>query len=69
MLPDLHKDFSGGRSGGLVPPSLEEFSTVCCNPHKGFGVVNKAEIEVFLELFKYFIMMLESTMACKEFNL
>ena len=22
--------------------SLEEFSTVCCNPHKVFGIVNKA---------------------------
>ena len=27
MLPDLHSDFSGGRSGGLVFPSLEEFHT------------------------------------------
>ena len=26
-------DFSGGRSGGLVFPNLEEFSTVCCDPH------------------------------------
>ena len=24
--------FSGGRSGGLVFPSLSEFSTVCCDP-------------------------------------
>ena len=31
-------------------PPLSEFSTVCCNPHKGFGIVNKAEIDVFLEL-------------------
>ena len=23
---------------------------VYCNPHKGFGIVNKAEIDVFLEL-------------------
>ena len=30
---DLHTDFSGGRSGGLVFPSLSEFSTVCCDPH------------------------------------
>ena len=30
---DLHTDFSGGRSGGLVFPFLEEFSTVCCDPH------------------------------------
>ena len=33
MLPDLHTDFSRGRSGGLVFPSLEEFSTVYCDPH------------------------------------
>ena len=26
---------------------------VCCDPHKGFGVVNKAEVDVFLE-FSYF---------------
>ena len=36
-------------SGGLVFPSLSEFSTVYCDPHsKGFGIVNKAEIDVFL---------------------
>ena len=29
---------------------LSEFSTVYCDPHKGFGIVNKAEIDVFLEL-------------------
>ena len=23
---------------------------VCCDPHKGFGIVNKAEVDVFLEL-------------------
>ena len=28
LLLDLHTDFSGGRSGGLVFPSLLEFSTV-----------------------------------------
>ena len=33
MLPDLHKGFSGGRSGGLVFPSLSEFYIVCCDPH------------------------------------
>ena len=48
MLPDLHTDFSGGRSGGLLFPSLSEFSTVCCDPHKGFGIVNKAEVDVLL---------------------
>ena len=49
----LHTDFSGGRSGGLVFPSLSEFSTVYCDPHKGFGIVSKAEIDIFLELFFY----------------
>ena len=29
---------------------LEEFSTVCCDPHKGFVIVTKAEVDVFLEL-------------------
>ena len=46
-LLNLNTGFSGGRSGGLVFSSLEEFSTVCCDPHKGFGVVNKAEADVF----------------------
>ena len=54
LLLDLHADFSGGRSGGLVFRSLEEFSTVCCDPHKGFDIVNKAEVYVFLELSCFF---------------
>ena len=54
MLPDLHTGFSRGRSGGLVFPSLSEFSTVYCDPHKGFGIVSKAEIDVFLELSCFF---------------
>ena len=50
LLPlDLHTDFSGGRSGVLVFPSLEEFSTVCCDPYKDFSIVNEAEVDVFLE--------------------
>ena len=32
MLPDLHRGFSRDRSGGLVFPSLSEFSTVYCDP-------------------------------------
>ena len=32
MLPDLPIGFSRGRSGGLVFPSLSEFSTVYCDP-------------------------------------
>ena len=30
-------------------PSLKEFSTICCDPHKGFSIVNDAEVDVFLE--------------------
>ena len=33
MLLDLHTAFSGSRLGGLQLPSLEEFSTVFCDPH------------------------------------
>ena len=55
MLPDLHTDFSRGRSGGLVFPSLEEFSTVCCDPlSQKLRIVNKAEVDVFLELSCFF---------------
>ena len=50
MLPDLYTGFSRGRSGGLVFLSLSEFLTVYCDPHKGFGIVNKIEIDIFLEL-------------------
>ena len=54
MLPDLHPGFSRGGSGDLVFPSLSEFSTVYCDTHKGFGIVNKAEVDVFLELSCFF---------------
>ena len=38
----------------MVFPFLEEFSTICCDHTvKGFGVVNKAEVDGFLE-FSYF---------------
>ena len=48
LLLDLHTDFSGGRKGGLVFPSLEEFTQfVVIHTVKGFGVVNKAEVDVF----------------------
>ena len=49
MLLNLHTDFSEGRSGDLVFPSLKEFSTVC-DPHKDFGIVNKGKVDIFLEL-------------------
>ena len=47
----MDTDFSGGSSGGLVFPSREEFPTVCWDPpRQRFGVLNKAEVDVFLEL-------------------
>ena len=54
MLSDLHTDFLRGRSGGLGFLSLSDFSTVYCDPQKGFGIVNKAEIDVFLVLSVFF---------------
>ena len=50
-----HTDASGDRSGGLIFPSLEEFSIVCCNPYsQDFGIANKADVDVFLELSCFF---------------
>ena len=55
LLPDLHTGFSRGRSGGLVFPSPSEFSVVyVIHIIKDFGIVNKAEIDVFLELSCFF---------------
>ena len=55
LLPDLHTNFSRGRSGGLVFPSLSEFPQfIVIHTVKGFGIVNKAEIDVFLELSCFF---------------
>ena len=55
MLLDLHTDFSGGRSGGLVFPSLEDFPQfVVIHTVKSFGIVNEAEIDIFLELSCFF---------------
>jgi len=50
----MHTSFSGGRQGGLVFPSLSEFSTVFFDPYKGFSTANKAEIDVFLEFSCFF---------------
>ena len=55
LLPDLHIDFSRGRSGGLVFPCLSEFSTVSCDPHsQRLCIANTAEIDVFLKLSCFF---------------
>ena len=51
MLPDLYTGFSRGRSGGLVFSSPSEFfpQFIVIHTVKGFGIVNKAEIDIFLE--------------------
>ena len=55
MFLDLHTDFSGSRSVGLVFPSLEDFSTVCCDPHsQRLWLTLKAEVDIFLELSCFF---------------
>ena len=56
MLPDLHTGFSRDRSGGLVFPYLSEFFTqfIVIHTVKGFGIVNEAEIDIFLELSCFF---------------
>ena len=50
FLTCYSRSFSRGRSGGLVCPSLSEFSTVYCDPHSQRLWHNQAEIDVFLEL-------------------
>ena len=51
----MHTDFSRGRSGGLVFQPLSEFSKfIVIHTVKGFSIVNKAEIDVFLELSCFF---------------
>ena len=55
VASDLHSSFSGGRSGGLVFPCLSEFSIVYCDSHsQRLWHVNKAGIDVFLELSYFF---------------
>ena len=52
LLPNLLTDFSRGRSGGLVFPSLSEFSTVYYDPHsQRLWHSHKAEIDVFFFFF------------------
>ena len=41
-------------AGKVVWFSHLSFSTDCCDSHKGFGIVNKAEVDVFLELSCFF---------------
>ena len=64
FLLDLHTDFSGGRSGGLVFPSLSEFSQfIVIHTVKGFGIVNKAKIDVFSGTLLLFPLMIQRMLA------
>ena len=55
MLLNLHIDFSGSKTGGLVFPFLSEFSkSVVVHTVKDFGVVSKAKVDVFLEFSCFF---------------
>ena len=54
---DLHTDFSGGRSGGLVVPDhlFKNFPWfIVIHTVKRFSTVNEAEVDVFLELSCFF---------------
>ena len=52
LLLDLLTDFSGGRSGGHLFKNFPQF--VAIHTVKGFGIVNKSEVDVFLELSCFF---------------
>ena len=57
LLPDLHTGFSGGRSGSMVFPSIKiknfpQF--VVIHTVKGFDIVSKSEVDVFLKLSCFF---------------
>ena len=55
LLLDLHIDFSGGRSSGLVFYLFQNFPQfTVIKTDKGFGIVNKAEVDAFLELSCFF---------------
>ena len=55
LLLDLHPGFSGGRSDGLVFPSLKNFPQfVVIHTVKGFSVINEAEVGAFLEFSCFF---------------
>ena len=57
LLPDLHIGFNRGRSGGLFQ-NLSQFIVI--HTIKGFDIVNKAEVDVFLEALFYWAMLSKS---------
>ena len=60
MLPDLHTGFSRGRSGGLVFPSLSEFSTVYCDPDSPRVFIKGLMLKLKLQYFGHLIRITDS---------
>ena len=55
LFLDLHTDFSGSRWGVCYSHPLKNFPQfIVIRTVKGFCIVNKAEVDVFLELFCFF---------------
>ena len=55
MLPDLYIGFSRGRSRGWYSHLFQNFPQfTVIHTVKGFGIVNEAEVDVFLELSCFF---------------
>ena len=51
----MHTDFSEGRSGGRYSHLIKKFAQfVVIHTVKGFDIVNKTEVYVFLELSCFF---------------
>jgi len=38
---------------------IKNFPQVCCDPHRGFSVVNEAEVDVFLESLAFSMLVLQ----------
>ena len=49
MLLDKYADFSGDRKGGLIFPSLSFPHFLMIHTVKGFSLIKKTEVDVFLE--------------------
>ena len=55
MLPDLHIGFSRAGQVAWYSHLFQNFPQfIVIHTVKGFGIVNKAEIDVFLELSRFF---------------
>ena len=53
LLLDLHTDFQKADKAVWYSDFFKNFS-VCCDPHRDFGVVSEAEVDVLLEFSCFF---------------